>query len=108
MLKADLLNFLYAADACSDAMEWVEENSHLTSDQLWKQCPSSDWIDWILDEIGLWATYKYHIAHSKWNKRIVKAPASQLSYSVEQLWLAEEYRKAFPWKDIEKAIKEWD
>ena len=108
MLNADLLNFLYAADACSDAMEWVEENSYLTPKELWETCSSSDWIDWVLDEIGLWATYEYHIAYSKWNKRMEKIPASKLSYSMEQCVLAEEFQKIFPWKVIEKAIKKWD
>lgn len=68
MNPGELLAWLEAHDACTEAREWVAGK---TLREAWDECVATAWIDWFLGVVGLprdtlWTQYLTDERHDLW------------------------------------------
>ena len=58
--KAQLLEYLVAAGACSVACAWVADSPHDDFENIWNACKRADWMLWLMDR-GNVLRYEYDL-----------------------------------------------
>ena len=53
MTNAEFRSHLLKLDACSEALDWVDEHPKLSPAQLWATCSRADWLLWLAGRVGV-------------------------------------------------------